>query len=126
MMKPRTIFVQPQEDVDEISAKIRSSKNDSVALVIPLNAVLFQSIISVKILRNNAEKEKKKISIITRDSRGRSFAEQLGIPNAPDMEHLQLPTDQKITLPPKKNLPDLPKRSVLDLFFPNLKTNILP
>lgn len=102
MMKPRTIYIEPQEDVDEISAKIRACKNDSIALVVPLKSIIFQSIISVKILRNNSEKAKKDISIITRDTQGRAFAKRLGIPNAIDLEHLESPAIQKRHITAKK------------------------
>jgi hypothetical protein len=89
LLKPRIIFVEPQEDIDEITSKIQAAKNDTVALVIPQKAIIFQSIISVKILRSNADKLKKQIYLVTRDTQGQSFAERLGIPAFPDMEHIE-------------------------------------
>lgn len=97
MHRPRILFVEPQEDIDELTAKLKAVKSGSVALVIPHGAVILQSIISLKILRNNAEHAGKQILIITRDKNGRRFAEQLGIPAHTDLEHLeQLPIEKRL------------------------------
>ncbi len=96
-MKPRIFFVEPQEDIDELTEKLLAVKASSIALVIPYGAVLLQSIISVKILRNNAEKAGKSLIIITRDKNGRNFAEQLGIQSFRDLEQLESsPIEKKL------------------------------
>lgn len=96
-MKPRILFVEPQEDIDEISRKISDLGSDTVFLVVPLKAVLFQSVISVKILSLNAERMKKNLVVITRDPAGISFCQRLNISHAPDMEHLEeLPIERSL------------------------------
>lgn len=89
LLKHRVFFIEPQEDIDEISRKISSAKTDVVVLVIPRKAVLFQSVISVKILQANAEKHGKDIIFVSRDNQGRSFADRLGIYCVTELEHLE-------------------------------------
>lgn len=94
-MKYRVFFIEPQEDVDEITKKIRTSKNDFVALVFPRRALLFQSIIAIKILHANAEEEGKEITIVTRDHQAREFCHRLHIPWVSELEHLEEPLTGK-------------------------------
>ncbi len=101
-LKPRILFVEPQDDIDKITSEIQVAKTDEIALVIPIKAIVLQSIISVKILRSNAEKAGKKISIVTRDKQGQKFSQQLGIPTAADLEHLEESPIEKVIR--KKNV----------------------
>lgn len=96
-MKPRILFVEPQEDIDDISRKIATLGSETVFLVVPIQAVLFQSIISVKILSLNTERAGKILLIVTRDPTGISFCERLNIAHAPDLEHLEeLPIERTL------------------------------
>jgi hypothetical protein len=88
-LKPRIILVEPQDDLDEICRKLDELQTDSVALVIPIGAVILQSVISIKILRSNAEKRGKNITLVTRDRQGKAFAARLGIPCVNNLENLE-------------------------------------
>ena len=88
-------FVEPQEDIDEISEKypiwgvIRCFSSSA-------QSGFFQSVISVKILSLNAERMKKNLVVITRDP-GDFFCQRLNISHAPDMEHLEeLPIERSL------------------------------
>ncbi len=115
-LKPRIFFVEPQEDIDDLTEKLLAVKADSIALVVPYGAILLQSIISLKILRNNAEKAGKNIMLVTRDSNGREFAEQLGIPAYSDLEQLETPIIAKKLRQLQKNSSHKPlgKRKLIE------------
>lgn len=118
LQKSRIFFVEPQEDIDELTEKLAAVKSSSIVLVIPHGAILLQSIISLKILRNNVEKAGKQIIVVTRDRKGRQYAEQLGIPAFIDLEQVESspsPKKSKDKLPEPDNQPT-EKRLVLKPF----------
>lgn len=88
-MNARTLFIEAQEDIEEIQEKIRRTQRDQVILIIPRGSMVFQTKIALKILRNEAESIGKTLMLVTKDDRGRMFADEFGIENAASIEYLE-------------------------------------
>lgn len=76
----QVVYVDIDDEVSSIYDRIKSKKSDPVYIVIPNKAVLFQSIVNVKILKRKAKDEGKEIMFITKDKSGVYFANKCNIP----------------------------------------------
>ncbi len=77
--KKRVIFVESDDELIDLYEKLKQVKAKNVYFVIPQRALIFQSIVNLKILKNYGDSQKKKIYFITNDTNGISLAGQLGI-----------------------------------------------
>ncbi|MDX9971132.1 MAG: hypothetical protein RBS56_04485 [Candidatus Gracilibacteria bacterium] len=77
--KKRVIFVETDDELIDLYEKLKQVKAKNVYFVIPQRALIFQSIVNLKILKTYGDNQKKKISFITNDTNGISLAKQLGI-----------------------------------------------
>lgn len=73
------IHVDIDDEVSSIYERIKSKKADLVYLIVPYRAVLFQSIVNVKILRRKTKDIDKEIAFITKDKSGVFFANKCNI-----------------------------------------------
>ncbi|MBD3330237.1 hypothetical protein GF354_01755, partial [Candidatus Peregrinibacteria bacterium] len=76
----KIIYIDIDDEITEIYNKIKPIGIKHIYLVVPKRAMLFQSIINLKILLKKTREIKKKIYLITNDSNGIYLAQQLGIP----------------------------------------------
>lgn len=75
----KVIYCEIDDEVTAIYDKLRPVKTKDIYIVIPKRAVIFQSIVNLKILKRKAEKDNKTIYFITNDSNGIYLAQQVGI-----------------------------------------------
>jgi len=75
----KIIFIEIDEEITTIFEKLKPLKIKNIYLVVPKRALLFQSIINLKILKRKAEDLHLNVSIITQDLNGISLATRIGI-----------------------------------------------
>lgn len=72
------IYLEPDEEVTSAVDKIKKSKRAMVALSLPRNSVLGQSIVNLKLLMKQAYTDGKHIALVSPDKVTRNLAERLG------------------------------------------------
>ncbi|PIP51474.1 hypothetical protein COZ61_00340 [Candidatus Berkelbacteria bacterium CG_4_8_14_3_um_filter_33_6] len=72
------IYLDVDEELPSIVAKIKNSTQTQIVLVVPKGALILQSLINLKLIKKNADKEKKKISFVTQDQVGKNLLIKTG------------------------------------------------
>jgi hypothetical protein len=75
-----TLYLDNDEEITSVVDKLKGATYASIDLVIPKDALLFQGVVNLKLLRKQAESLGKEITIVTQDKVGTKLAEQIGIP----------------------------------------------
>jgi len=73
------IFIAIDDEIYDIHEKLIRCKAKTVYLVVPKNALIFQSIINLKLLKKYVKDNKKNIYIITHDQSGIFLSKKIGI-----------------------------------------------
>ncbi|MFA4891032.1 MAG: hypothetical protein WC604_01605 [Candidatus Gracilibacteria bacterium] len=76
----KVVYIEIDDEVTTVYDKVRDLKMKHIYLVVPRRAVLFQSIVNLKILKRKASEDGKGLYIITNDKNGIYLAEQVGLP----------------------------------------------
>ena len=89
----KIIYVEIDEEVTSISDRIKNIRKKEIFLVVPKKAVLFQSVVNLKILKNKLEKNGKDLFIVTTDRNGQHLASKIGLPvlSRVEIEEAQAP-----------------------------------
>ncbi|MBI4032098.1 hypothetical protein HY374_00150 [Candidatus Berkelbacteria bacterium] len=74
------LYLEPDEEITSVVEKLAGLDGKRVALVLPKNAQLAGSVVNLKLLAREAERQHKTIAIVTQDPVGTSLAAQVGIP----------------------------------------------
>ncbi len=74
------LYLEADEEITSVIDKLKSLPGGQVALVLPKNAQLLQSVVNLKLLQREAKRSSKTVSIVTHDETGTNLASQLGIP----------------------------------------------
>jgi hypothetical protein len=115
----KVVYVEIDEEITSIYDRVKKSKQKEIFLVVPRKAILFQSVVNLRILNSKLGGEGKKLVLITTDRMGRHLAEQIGIQvyNQIEVEEIKAPQDDnpKMRIEPiqaRRNevLKDLPRR----------------
>lgn len=67
------------EEITSVIDRLRKSKNEAIALVIPRGSNIAQSVVNLKILKKSAEGMGKLISLVSSDRVARNLASQVGV-----------------------------------------------
>lgn len=121
---PQTFYVTQDEEILSLVGRLRSSALLENVFVVPNRALILQSAVNLRILRREADKLGKVVTIVTQDDMGRALAEKAGILTRPYSEEARhenegaspilptrLPVDVSIgssdffAAPPKENAP---------------------
>jgi hypothetical protein len=78
--RKKVIYVEIDEEVTEVFEKISKVGLNHVYMVVPQRAIIFQSVVNLKILKRKAADGGKKIYLITNDQNGIHLGEKVGIP----------------------------------------------
>lgn len=62
-----TIYVDAEDDITALINAVKKSSSSIVAIVLPKNAQVLQSIVNMKLLKRSATKQKKNIALVTAD-----------------------------------------------------------
>ncbi len=73
------IYIEIDEEVTAISDRIKRFRRKEILLVVPRKAILFQSVVNLKILKNKLKEKGKRLIIVTSDRNGKHMAEKAGI-----------------------------------------------
>ncbi|KKP38200.1 MAG: hypothetical protein UR28_C0020G0009 [Candidatus Peregrinibacteria bacterium GW2011_GWF2_33_10] len=84
--KTKVVFVEIDDEVTAVYDSIKKLKEQQVLLIIPKEAVLFQSVINFKILKKKADELHKNIYILTKDRIGQHLATEAGFIVSNDIE----------------------------------------
>ena len=74
----QTFYVDADEEVNSIIGRIRKSSAKYNILVITQRALIMQSVVSLKLIKREADKSDKKIIIVTKDERAEGVARKIG------------------------------------------------
>jgi len=86
LKKPKVVFVEIDDEVTQVFDNFKKIKEKEIILIIPKEAVLFQSIINLKILKQKTEEIKKTIYLITKDKIGLYLGRQAGFVVSDDID----------------------------------------
>lgn len=76
----KTIYLNLEDDVAKVAAKIKREKADEVVLVIPKKSYIFSDSINMRLLKKQVDLLGKKVSILTMDDMGQMYAKEAGFP----------------------------------------------
>lgn len=76
----KILYIEIDDEVTTIFDRIRDLKQKNIYLVIPKRAIIFQSVVNLKILRRKSDDIGKNLSIITSDPNGSHLAGLVGLP----------------------------------------------
>ncbi len=75
-MKP--IYLEPDEEITSVIDKLKDLSDHKVAIVVPKNGTLFQSLINLKLLAKEAKEQGKEVVIVSTNRVGQRLAQQVG------------------------------------------------
>jgi len=76
--KKKVLFTEIDDEITGIYDKLKKYKMKNIYVVVPKRAVIFQSIVNLRILKRKAEDLNKNVYIITNDSNGMQLAQRAG------------------------------------------------
>lgn len=80
VVRKKVIYAEIDDEVTTLYDKIRAVKTKHVYIVVPKRAIIFQSVVNLKILKRKAGDDGKSIYLISNDPNGVYLAQQIGIP----------------------------------------------
>lgn len=76
----KILYIELDDEITVIFDRIKTMKMKDIYLVVPQQAILFQSLVNLKILKRKVEEIEKNLHLITNDRNGIHLAEQIGLP----------------------------------------------
>lgn len=73
------IFLEPNEEITSVIDKLSSASSGKVAVVVPKNSTMFQSLVNLKLLAKQAKELNREVVLITTNKVGQRLAAQVGI-----------------------------------------------
>ncbi|HPU94837.1 MAG TPA: hypothetical protein PK398_01530 [Candidatus Gracilibacteria bacterium] len=105
----KVVYIEIDDEVTSVYDKIKNLRIRHVYLVIPQRAVVFQSIVNLKILKKKSEEIGQNLYVITNDKNGAYLCQQVGITVYDKAENEDRPAifssedeDEKIRISPLK------------------------
>ncbi|MCR5573051.1 MAG: hypothetical protein K6F57_04755 [Candidatus Saccharibacteria bacterium] len=93
-MNKDVIYIEPEDDITDILANIKSTKNKIVALVPPKKAGVLRSAVNFKLIAKAAKQADKTVVLITSDESLLKLANNVKMPTAKTLQSKpKLPTD---------------------------------
>lgn len=98
-MKP--IYLEPDEEITSVIDKLSQVEDKSLAIVVPKNSTLLQSLVNLKLLQRQAQKLGKSVAIISGNKIGSRLADQIGIQTYATLGAVSSSSSAKGDLPDK-------------------------
>ncbi len=76
----KTIYLNLEDDVAKITAKVKAQRGEELVLVIPKEAQVLADSINLRLLKKQVDMLGTKVSILTMDETGQVFAKEAGFP----------------------------------------------
>lgn len=96
-MKP--IYLESDEEITSIIDKLTAAKEKKVAMVLPKNGALLQSLISLRLLAREAKTHQKEIILITDSKIGQRLAGQVGLQTRSSLDGVDLGVEAAAPVP---------------------------
>jgi hypothetical protein len=96
------IYLEPDEEITSVIDKLTAAGGGKVAIVVPKNSTLFQSLVNLKLLAKQAKESNKVVTLITGNKVGQRLASQVGIEsyaNLGTVKAAPLPESTATTVP---------------------------
>lgn len=77
--KKKVVYIEIDDEIGSVYEKIANINSKHVYIVAPQRAVIFQSIVNLKILKRKAKEQGKNIYLVSNDKNGIYLAQQAGI-----------------------------------------------
>lgn len=87
-------YIDSDEEISSVVDRLRKSVSTDNYFVVPKHALVLQSIVNLKLLKREGEKNNKDIIIVTQDELGLSIAKRAGISVQQTLDGVELPSDQ--------------------------------
>lgn len=75
----KKVYLDVDEEITSVIDRLKEENDEEISLVVPKESGLVQSVVNLKLIKKEAEKLKKTITIITANKIGRSLAENVGL-----------------------------------------------
>ncbi|MCL5093884.1 MAG: hypothetical protein M1355_02040 [Patescibacteria group bacterium] len=75
----KKIFLDVDEEITSVIDRLKKVEESEISLVVPKESVLLQSVVNLKLIKREAEKEGKTITLVTSNKVGRILAENVGL-----------------------------------------------
>src|SRR6185295_10406513 len=111
-MNERIFYIEQEADLSELLQIIKNARVDTVVLVVPRHAFLFESIVNLQILRSTAEAERKKLIVVTPFTPGRKMSETVGLPTFSSLESWEQKIPEDATVAVKNEPPTKTRRNI--------------
>ncbi len=72
-------YIDIDEEITSVIERLRKADSGEIFFVVPKNALVLQSIVSLKLLKREANKIKKRVAIVSQDQEGKIKSEKAGI-----------------------------------------------
>lgn len=76
----KTVYLNLEDDVAKIAAKVKREKAADIVLVIPKKSYIFSDSINMRLLKKQVDLLGKQVSILTMDETGQMYAKEAGFP----------------------------------------------
>lgn len=76
-MKP--IYLEPDEEITSVIEKMAAASGNKLAMVVPKNSSLFQSLVNLKLIAKQAKELDKEVVIISSNKVGQRLAKEVGL-----------------------------------------------
>lgn len=73
------IYLEPDEEITSVIEKLSATSGSQLALVVPKNGTLFQSLVNLKLLAREAKSLGKTVAIVSNNKVGARLAKQVGL-----------------------------------------------
>ena len=95
-MNKDVIYIEPEDDITDIIAKVKNAKTKIVALVPPKKAGVLRSVVNFKLIAKTALQHNKTVVLISTDENLVKFAQSVKMPVAKSLSSKpQLATDDE-------------------------------
>ena len=95
-MNKDVIYIEPEDDITDIIAKVKNAKTKIVALVPPKKAGVLRSVVNFKLIAKTAQQHNKTVVLISTDENLVKFAQSVKMPVAKSLiSKPQLATDDE-------------------------------
>lgn len=74
----KTLYINLEDDVNKVIAQLKREKSAEAVLVFPKKSFVFSDSINLRLLKKQVDMLGKKVSILTMDERGQTFAKEAG------------------------------------------------
>lgn len=94
------IFLEPNEEITSVIDKLSTASSGKVAVVVPKNSTLFQSLVNLKLLAKQAKELNREVVLITGNKVGQRLANQVGIETYASLGTVKAPPSVAAPLTP--------------------------